>query len=130
MSGGYEDSQSQSQDGLIPNQCIARHAFSDYELWWNIFYALSRPLKLISTRFHYLDACLAVLIGFGFGDYEKGEQNSVLGLLKQTWMNEKCSPEILVYEDLLVDQIKELVETQQELVLDVKDTQKQDLQST
>ena len=40
-------------------------------------------------------------------------------LLRQTWINERCCPELLYYEDEIVDRIKELLEEQQELSLEV-----------
>ena len=49
-------------------------------------------------------------------DEETLEYNSVFTDLRRAFMNEKLAPELLFYRDELVDQVKELLEEQQDKV--------------
>lgn len=51
--------------------------------------------------------------GFTFSQFEVGADKGTVGLLRAIWLNEKCAPELLIYEDKAVTEIKSLVESQQ-----------------
>jgi GINS complex subunit 4 len=52
------------------------------------------------------------------GDYgeEREEQESVVKELRQHWINEKCSPDILFYQDGLVQEVRKQLASQQDLL--------------
>lgn len=65
--------------------------------------------------------------------YEEGVDSSsreYVQNLRQCWINERCCPELLFYEDVIVNRVKELLEEQQELVLNAKDSRREELLAT
>lgn len=53
---------------------------------------------------------------FSFSEFEREADRGTVSLLRSIWINEKCAPEVLIYEDKVVAQIKSLVESQQEYI--------------
>jgi len=61
---------------------------------------------------------------FSFSEFEGAADRGTVGLLRRIWLNEKCAPEVLIYEDKVVSQIKSLVDSQKEYIASRKEDSK------
>lgn len=65
-----------------------------------------------------------------FSSYDQGDgfsSRAFVEQLRQTWINERCCPELLFYEDEIVDRIKELIDEQQELIFEARENNQDEL---